>query len=146
MSSNFRLLKPFCSSAPARNVAQSKVSGNLASLRASEPRLSGVPRFPYSRRNAGTQRAKRVRMGRPFVDGNRVAVEWWTMMVDEGESVTLPGCLLRFEATAAAMTCAGTGTSSRGRASRSPAGVRKTWGRYGSSSRIEQPKSRADST
>ena len=53
----------------------------------------------YSHRNAGTQRDKRVRMGRPFVDGNRVAVEWWTTMVDGGEAVTLPGCLLlRFEA------------------------------------------------
>ena len=53
----------------------------------------------YSRRNAGTQRDKRVRMGRPFVEGHRVAVEWWTTMVDEGETVTLPGCLLlRFEA------------------------------------------------
>jgi hypothetical protein len=35
----------------------------------------------------------------PFVDGGRVAVEWWTTMVDEGEAVTLPGCLLlHFEA------------------------------------------------
>jgi hypothetical protein len=33
-------------------------------------------------------------MGRPFVDGDRVAVEWWTTMIDEGEEVTLPGCLL----------------------------------------------------
>jgi hypothetical protein len=33
-------------------------------------------------------------MGRPFVDGNRVAVEWWTTMIDEGDEVTLPGCLL----------------------------------------------------
>jgi hypothetical protein len=33
-------------------------------------------------------------MGRPSVDGSRVAVEWWTTMVDEGEAVNLPGCLL----------------------------------------------------
>jgi hypothetical protein len=46
----------------------------------------------------GQQRDARVRMGRPFVDGSRVAVEWWTTMVSEGEQVTLPGCLLlRFE-------------------------------------------------
>ena len=34
-------------------------------------------------------------MGRPFVDGDRAAVEWWTTMddSDDGE-VTLPGCLL----------------------------------------------------
>jgi hypothetical protein len=38
-------------------------------------------------------------MGRPFVDGSRVAVEWWTTMVDDGDEVTLPGCLLlTFEA------------------------------------------------
>jgi uncharacterized protein (TIGR02246 family) len=44
------------------------------------------------------QRDARVTMGRPFVDGNRVAVEWWTTMVSEGEEVTLTGCLLlRFE-------------------------------------------------
>jgi hypothetical protein len=40
------------------------------------------------------QRDARVRMGRPFVDGDRVAVEWWTTMVSEGVEVTLPGCLL----------------------------------------------------
>jgi ketosteroid isomerase-like protein len=45
------------------------------------------------------QRDARVVMGRPFVDGDRVAVEWWTTMVSGGEEVTLPGCLLlRFEA------------------------------------------------
>ncbi len=36
----------------------------------------------------------RVRMGRPFVDGLRVTVEFWTTMKVEGEPVTLPGCLL----------------------------------------------------
>jgi nuclear transport factor 2 (NTF2) superfamily protein len=41
-----------------------------------------------------TQGEVRVRMGRPFVDGNRVAVEFWTNMKAEGEDVTLPGCLL----------------------------------------------------
>lgn len=46
----------------------------------------------------GQQRDAIVKMGRPFVDGNRVAVEWWTTMVSEGEEVSLPGCLLlRFE-------------------------------------------------
>jgi hypothetical protein len=36
----------------------------------------------------------RVRMGKPFVDGSRVAVEFWTTMRVEGEETTLPGCLL----------------------------------------------------
>jgi ketosteroid isomerase-like protein len=45
------------------------------------------------------QRDARVRMGRPFPDGDRVAVEWWTTMESQGEEVTLPGCLLlRFAA------------------------------------------------
>lgn len=35
-----------------------------------------------------------VRMGRPFVDGKRVAVEFWTNMKVGGDDVTLPGCLL----------------------------------------------------
>jgi ketosteroid isomerase-like protein len=53
----------------------------------------------YWRRGAGGQANTRVRMGRPFVDGHRVAVEWWTTMSDDGEDVTLSGCLLlRFEA------------------------------------------------
>jgi hypothetical protein len=30
----------------------------------------------------------------PFVDGNRVAVEFWTTMDSEGNATTLPGCLL----------------------------------------------------
>jgi hypothetical protein len=33
-------------------------------------------------------------MGSPIGAGNRVAVEWWATMIDGGELVTLPGCLL----------------------------------------------------
>ena len=40
------------------------------------------------------QREVRVRMGRPVVDGNRVAVEFWTTMENDGTEITLPGCLL----------------------------------------------------
>src|SRR5262249_61687719 len=49
----------------------------------------------YWQRGAGTQREVAVRMGRPIITDNRVAVEWWTTMIDpdEGE-ITLPGCLL----------------------------------------------------
>ena len=40
----------------------------------------------------------RVRMGRPFADGERVAAEFWTTMRNDGVEVTLPGCLLlRFD-------------------------------------------------
>lgn len=42
----------------------------------------------------GTQTAVRVKVGRPVIEGARVAVEWWTTMRDEDEEITLPGCLL----------------------------------------------------
>jgi ketosteroid isomerase-like protein len=35
-----------------------------------------------------------VKMGRPFVEGKRVAVEFWTNMKGDGADVTLPGCML----------------------------------------------------
>lgn len=41
-----------------------------------------------------SQAEVQVRMGRPFADGPRVAVEFWTTMRVEGEETTLPGCLL----------------------------------------------------
>lgn len=40
------------------------------------------------------QSGVRVRMGRPFVEGFRVAVEFWTNMKVAEDDVTLPGCLL----------------------------------------------------
>ncbi len=41
-----------------------------------------------------TQREVKVEMGRPIEQGNRVAVEFWTTMENDGAAVTLPGCLL----------------------------------------------------
>lgn len=41
-----------------------------------------------------TQEDVRVRIGRPFADGDRVAAEFWTTMRVAGDDVTLPGCLL----------------------------------------------------
>lgn len=35
-----------------------------------------------------------VRMGSPFVDGQRVVVEFWTTMRVNGDELTLPGALL----------------------------------------------------
>jgi ketosteroid isomerase-like protein len=35
-----------------------------------------------------------VRIGHPYVDGDRVAAEFWTNMRVAGDEVTLPGCLL----------------------------------------------------
>lgn len=48
----------------------------------------------YWRAATATQADVRVRMGRPFADGTRVTVEFWTNMSVEGEPATLPGCLL----------------------------------------------------
>jgi predicted SnoaL-like aldol condensation-catalyzing enzyme len=48
----------------------------------------------YWSRVTSTQTDIVVRMGRPIVDGNRVSVEFWTTMNNEGADVTLPGCLL----------------------------------------------------
>lgn len=41
-----------------------------------------------------TQEDVRVRMGRAFGDGDRVAAEFWTTMRNAGVEVTLSGCLL----------------------------------------------------
>lgn len=40
------------------------------------------------------QRGAKVRIGRPLVEGDRVAAEFWTTMAVEGNPVTLAGCLL----------------------------------------------------
>jgi ketosteroid isomerase-like protein len=48
----------------------------------------------YWTRACSAQEDVDVRMGRPFVSGDRVAVEWWATMLQEGEEITLPGCLL----------------------------------------------------
>jgi ketosteroid isomerase-like protein len=48
----------------------------------------------YWRRATDTQEDVHVTFGRPVRDGDRVAVEWWTTLRDEGEEITLPGCLL----------------------------------------------------
>jgi uncharacterized protein (TIGR02246 family) len=60
----------------------------------------------YWTRATATQRELDLRFGRPVVEGNRVAVEWWAVMRDSDwgpqradDFVTLPGCLiLRFVA------------------------------------------------
>ena len=39
----------------------------------------------YWQRGPGAQREVTVRMGRPLITGDRVAVEWWTTMIDPDE-------------------------------------------------------------
>jgi uncharacterized protein (TIGR02246 family) len=63
-----------------------------------EPRVGQKSIREYWRNATGTQSGTRVRIGRPVVEGDRVAVEWWATYTDadEGEG-TLPGILmLRF--------------------------------------------------
>jgi uncharacterized protein (TIGR02246 family) len=48
----------------------------------------------YWREATATQERLDLRMGEPIVHGNRVVVEWWAQMTDDGRDVTLPGCLL----------------------------------------------------
>ena len=48
----------------------------------------------YWARVTDSQEDVEVEMGEPLVDGNVVAVEWWTRMRSEGDEVTLVGCLL----------------------------------------------------
>ncbi|MBA3430671.1 MAG: nuclear transport factor 2 family protein [Actinobacteria bacterium] len=47
----------------------------------------------YWERATATQSSVRVWMGDPLVDGDRAALEWWAVMVDDSV-ITLPGCLL----------------------------------------------------
>jgi nuclear transport factor 2 (NTF2) superfamily protein len=59
-----------------------------------EPHLGREGVHSYWEAVTASQSEVRVRMGRPFVDGSRVAVEFWTNMTVDGGEVTLPGCLL----------------------------------------------------
>lgn len=74
-----------------------------ASYRASvfrQPHRGRAAIRQYWQRGAGRQHEVTVSMGQPVITPARVAVEWWTTMIDpdDGE-VTLPGCLLlRFAA------------------------------------------------
>jgi ketosteroid isomerase-like protein len=48
----------------------------------------------YWRESTSTQEDLKLTFGQPVVHGNRVVVEWWAVMTDDGKDVTLPGCLL----------------------------------------------------
>jgi nuclear transport factor 2 (NTF2) superfamily protein len=65
------------------------------SLIFNEPHTGSIAIRAYWQRATSTQSDVRVWMGAPLVDGQRAAIESWTVMTDEGEGlVTLPGCLL----------------------------------------------------
>ncbi len=60
----------------------------------SEPYTGRVGVHTYWSTVTSTQSDVSVRMGRPFVDGNRATVEFWTNMKNDGQDVTLAGALL----------------------------------------------------
>jgi len=52
----------------------------------------------YVRRELPTESDVDVRFGRPVVDGDRAAVEWWATLVESGNEITLAGfSWLRFD-------------------------------------------------
>lgn len=59
-----------------------------------DPHLGREGIRAYWAQATATQADVRVRFGGPIVSGEKVAVEWWTTMLAEGEEVTIPGCLL----------------------------------------------------
>jgi hypothetical protein len=59
-----------------------------------EPHLGRDGVRSYWESVTASQSDVRVRMGHPFAEGSRVAVEFWTTMRVDGDPVTLPGCLL----------------------------------------------------
>lgn len=58
------------------------------------PTLGRAAISDYWRTATATQEDLDLRFGAHFVRGNRVVVEWWALMRDEGREITLPGALL----------------------------------------------------
>jgi hypothetical protein len=59
-----------------------------------EPHLGRPGVAAYWKSVTESQSDVTVSMGRPFIHGSRVAVEFWTIMRVSGDPITLPGCLL----------------------------------------------------
>jgi ketosteroid isomerase-like protein len=58
------------------------------------PTGGGAAIRDYWTRATSTQEDLALRFGEPVVQSNKVAVEWWATMRDDGREVTRPGCLL----------------------------------------------------
>ncbi|HSK14743.1 MAG TPA: nuclear transport factor 2 family protein [Gaiellaceae bacterium] len=66
-----------------------------------EPHVGAHGIRAYWASATSTQAETEVRFGEAVVEGDRAVVEWWTVMRDRGDWITLPGCLLlRFAADA----------------------------------------------
>jgi hypothetical protein len=48
----------------------------------------------YIRKEAADQGQATVQMGRPVIDGDRVAAEFWVTRTNQGENWTTPGCFV----------------------------------------------------
>jgi hypothetical protein len=59
-----------------------------------EPSVGSEGIRDYWTRATSTQDQLDLRFGDPIVEGNKVVVEWWAIMRDEGDWITLPGALL----------------------------------------------------
>lgn len=79
---------------PAAAAALFTDDASYRSLIFEEPHIGQDGVAEYWRTVTAGQSDVRVEMGRPFVDGDRVAVEFWTNMNANGAPVTLAGCLL----------------------------------------------------
>lgn len=58
------------------------------------PHVGGDAIAAYWRAATDSQQELDVRFGRPIVDGDRAAVEWWALGVESDGEFTLPGCLI----------------------------------------------------
>jgi len=79
---------------PAAAAALFTEDASYRSLIYEEPHTGHDGVADYWRTVTATQSDVRVRMGKPFADGERVALEFWTNMNADGAPVTLAGCLL----------------------------------------------------
>ena len=68
--------------------------GTYRSLIFEEPYVGQEGVRSYWKDVCATQSNVAVQMGQPFVDGNRVVVEFWTKMAVDGSDITLVGSLL----------------------------------------------------
>jgi limonene-1,2-epoxide hydrolase len=59
-----------------------------------EPNVGHEGIRAYWKRATASQEEVDLHFGEPVAEGNRVAVEWWGIMRDGGEEITLPGILM----------------------------------------------------
>ena len=86
-----------------------------------EPSVGSEGIRDYWTRATSTQEELDLRFGDPIVEGSKVVVEWWAIMRDEGDWITLPGALLLRFAGRRPLRGATRVLARRGRPARPPA-------------------------